>query len=66
MTYEANKYLERKDFAILLKGHPHFNLLMQKFSGKEPDYKGFFAKTKLDEMFDLTQLNLTDSVAEVE
>jgi RNA ligase len=66
MTYEANKHLERKDFAILLKGHPHFNLLMQKFSGKEPDYKGFFAKTKLDEMFDLTQLNLTDSVAEVE
>lgn len=64
MTYEANKYLERKDFAILLKGHPHFNLLMQKFSGKEPDYKGFFVKTKLDEMFDLTQLNLT--VAEVE
>lgn len=66
MTYDANKHLERKDFAILLKGHPHFNLLMQKFSGKEPDYKGFFAKTKLDEMFDLTQLNLTDSVAEVE
>ena len=66
MTYNANKHLERKDFAILLKGHPLFGLLMQKFSGKEPNYKGFFAKTKLDEMFDLTQLNLTDSVAEVE
>lgn len=66
MTYDANKHLDRKDFAILLKGHPLFGLLMQKFSGKEPDYKGFFAKTKLDEMFDLTQLNLTDSVAEVE
>ena len=65
-AYEANKHLERKDFAILMKGHPLFGLLMQKFSGKEPDYKGFFAKTKLDEMFDLTQLNLTDSVAEVE
>lgn len=65
-AYEANKQLDRKEFAILMKGHPLFGLLMQKFSGKEPDYKGFFAKTKLDEMFDLTQLNLTDSVAEVE
>lgn len=64
--YEVNKHLERKTFAILMKGHPLFGLLMQKFSGKEPDYKGFFAKTELDEMFDLTQLNLTDSVAEVE
>lgn len=62
----ANPDITRKDFAILLKEHPLFGMLMQKFSGKEPDYKGFFERRHLDEMFDLTQINLTDSVAEVE
>jgi len=57
---------DRKTVAMENNGHKLFGMLMQKYSGKEPDVPAYFAKTKLDEMFDLTQLNLTDSVAEVE
>jgi hypothetical protein len=39
---------------------------MQKYSGKEPDYKGFFEKHCLAEEFSLRQLNLLQSVAEEE
>lgn len=45
--YEANKHLERKDFAI--KGQQElrrdqFTLAMAKYSGKEIDYKQFISK----------------------
>lgn len=66
LVYNANSSLDRKEFAMLMKGHRYFGLIMQRYSGKEPDYNGYFARNKLDEMFDLTQLNLTDSIAEVE
>ena len=65
-VYQPNAQLSRKEFAMLMSGHQYFGLLMQKFSGKEPDVKGYFEKHLLDSMFDLTQINLTDSVAEVE
>ena len=58
--------LDRKTVAMTNNGHKYFGMLMQKFSGKEPDVKAYFEKTMLDSMFDLTQLNLTDSIAEVE
>lgn len=57
---------DRKTVAMTNTGHRYFGLLMQKFSGKEPDVKSYFSRNMLDVMFDLTQLNLTDSVAEVE
>ena len=63
------KHLSRKDFAIKFGraglNTPVFPLLMQKFSGKEPDYKGYFERKFLPE-FPLRQLNLVQSVAEVE
>jgi RNA ligase len=44
-TYEPDKKLSQKDFAIKHKGHKLFGLLMSKYVGKEPDVKGFFEKT---------------------
>ena len=68
-AYEAYKDLDRKTFALRFQNgehaHKHFPLLMQKFSGKEPDYKGYFERKFLPE-FPLRQLNLVQSVAEVE
>lgn len=57
---------DRKTVAMTNFGHKYFGMLMQMFSGKEPNVKAYFEKNMLDEMFDLTQLNLTDSIAEVE
>lgn len=57
---------DRKTVAMENTGHKLFGMLMQKYSGKEPDVPAYFAKNYLDEMFDLTQLNLTNSVAEAE
>lgn len=54
---------DRKTIALANKGHRYFALLMQKVSGREPDVKSFFERTKLDEMFDLTQLNMVDAVS---
>jgi RNA ligase len=58
--------LDRKTVAMTNQGHQYFGMLMQKFSGREPDVMAYFEKTMLDSMFDLTQLNLVDSVAEAE
>jgi T4 RnlA family RNA ligase len=57
---------DRKTVAMTNNGHKYFGMLMQKFSGKEPDVKAYFEKNMLDQMFDLTQLNLVDSVAETD
>jgi RNA ligase len=68
-AYEAYKTLDRKTFAMRFQSgehaHPHFPLLMQKFSGKEPDYKGYFERKFLPDV-PLRQLNLVQSVAEAE
>lgn len=64
--FETDKHLSRKDFAIKHTGSPIFGLLMAKFTGKEPDVKGFFERTMLKDMFSLRQLALFPSVAEVE
>lgn len=45
----------------------HFGLLMQVYSGKDPDYKGYFERNLLSTTFSLRQLNLgQSSIAEVE
>lgn len=48
--------LARKDFAIKHNQHPYFGLLMAKYSGKEPDVKGFFVKHFLKELFSTEQV----------
>lgn len=58
--------LDRKTFAIKYKDHEHFGLLMSAYTGKEPDYKGYFERNMLRTMFSLRQLNLLDTVAEGE
>lgn len=45
--YERNKGLDRKDYAILGQqelDRMHFGLAMNKYTGKEVDYKGFLKK----------------------
>lgn len=44
VIYEQHKHLERKDFAILLRKHALFGLLMEKFQGKEISVNDFYAK----------------------
>lgn len=66
LTYVDDKHLDRKEFALKHKDtHMYFGLLMQKYSGKEPDYKGHFEKRYLP-TFSLRQLNLVQTTAEVE
>lgn len=66
-TYQADKELDRKTFAMKHQNvHTHFGLLMQRFTGKEPDYMGHFERRHLAEEFTLRQINVVQSVAEVE
>jgi RNA ligase len=66
LVYNADKHLSRKDFAIKHQGEEFFGLMMSRFIGKEPDFKGYFQKTKLKDMFGLRQLVLMPSIAEGE
>lgn len=56
-AYEQQKHLDRKSFAVYYNNHGYFGLLMQKYSGKEPDIKGWFIKNILPS-YSLRQLNL--------
>jgi RNA ligase len=66
---EANKDLDRKTIALKFGNqglnHPYFGLIMQKYSGKEPDYLGYYKKEYLSSV-PLRQLNLMQSTAEIE
>jgi len=55
-TYEANKELDRKTFAIKHQGQELFGLLMKRYVGQEPDFKGYFEKYMLKENFSLEQI----------
>ena len=49
--YEANKHLERKDYAIKGQkecGKLYFGLAMGKYLGREPDYKAHMVKYRKD------------------
>jgi RNA ligase len=69
-TFEQWKHLERKDFALKFgrtgENHAHFGLMMHLYSEKEPDYKNYFEKNYLKEIYSLRQLNILQSVAEIE
>ena len=51
-----NKHLQRKDFAIKHNKHEVFGLLMQCFIGQEVDYKEWYRKNKLKELFTIKQV----------
>jgi len=44
---------DRKTVAIENRDHPLFTLLMQRFSGKEPDFKKHYARWRLEERWGL-------------
>jgi T4 RnlA family RNA ligase len=67
--YEADKNLERKDFALKhgpagLK-YPQFSLLMKLYEGKEPDVKGWYERQILPTV-SLRTLVLVNSIGEAE
>jgi RNA ligase len=64
--YESVKAMDRKTLAITHRDFKYFGMLMQKYSGREPNVKEYFSKNVLDGMFDLRQINLVDSIAEAE
>ena len=55
-SFEKNKEMSRKDFAAKYTGHKYFGLLMQRYSGHEPDYVKFFKMRILKEQFGLTSI----------
>ena len=65
-----NTHRSKKEMAMQFssqgENHPYFKLIMQKYDGKDPDYKAFYERNYLKERFDLRQLNLLQSVAEEE
>lgn len=64
--FTENKDLDRKSIAVKLQGAtPYFGLVMQKYSGREPMVKEYFKRHLLPE-YQLLQINLVNSVAEVE
>lgn len=55
-AYEMDKNMSRKDFASKYTGHKYFGLIMQRYSGNEPDYVDYFKKRLLKEHFGLTSV----------
>lgn len=53
------KDLSRKEAAGLLNKDPYFGLIMDKYSGKEPNYKEYFRKNKLKN-YSLTSINVIE------
>jgi hypothetical protein len=46
----------RKQWAMAANKHEYFKLIMDKFSGKEVDYKAFYLKNFLKDEFTLEQV----------
>jgi RNA ligase len=68
--YNVVKNMDRKTVALTYgkdgENYKYFKLLMQRYSGMLPDYKDYFEKNELKEAFDLTQLNLLQTVADLD
>ena len=68
--YVKVKDIDRKTVALTYgqpgKKFKYFGLLMHRYSGKTPDYKKYFESEILRDAFGLRQLNLMQSVAEIE
>lgn len=58
-TVAGDLNLDRKDFAIKHKGHAAFGLLMALFQGREPDYKDWFRKHILKQVYSLDPVGTT-------
>ena len=63
----GDAHQDRKIFVFMLKKQedPCFGLIMQQYSGVEPNYKGYFTKNYLS-TYDLQQINFIDSAAEAD
>lgn len=64
--YALDRELSRKDFALKHTGSAYFGLLMNRYTGKEPNVAQWYERFVLDDKFGLTQLNLLQSVGEPE
>jgi len=62
----ANVGLDRKSMAMKFQSHELFGLIMKAFSGSEPDYVGYFEKNIMKEKYGLNQINMINTVGEVE
>lgn len=47
--YDKHKNLDQKSFALKLKGHYLFSLIMKKYHGEEPNYLEWFKKNRLND-----------------
>lgn len=66
---EHNNYTKKEmalNFGPAGKNNPYFKLIMNKFDGKEPDYKNFYERNYLRENFGLHQLNLLQTTADTD
>lgn len=54
--YQANRHLERKEFALHLKGHDLFGLIMLRYGGKQIDYADWYGRNRLRDRFGLENL----------
>lgn len=57
-VYNKVKDWPRLEIVNLYRSYRHFKMLMFMYSGKETDFKEYFRRYFLDEMFGLNQLNL--------
>ncbi len=55
-VYEADKVLERKEFALKNKSHPLFGMLMARYQGKEVPLVDWYGRNRLKEEFSLRVL----------
>lgn len=62
-VYEADKHLDRKDFAIKNKEHPLFGLVMLRYAGKQIDIADWYGRNRLRDEFSLKTL-ADDALAE--
>ena len=69
-TIAKDGNMPRKEFAMQYQASHNefgwFALLMQRFSGREPDYKQWFERHALKDVYTLRQLVLGPSIAEAE
>ena len=56
MIEKSNVFQSRKDIALAMKDHPLFSLMMQQYSGKEPNIKEYIKKKYLKDLFSLEQI----------
>lgn len=65
-AHAAEQHLDRKSFALRYRDHPYFGLLMERYTGREPNVKKFFEQRLLKERYGLNQLSLLQTAADLD